>query len=219
MGFWDEDFNNFEKKQKDQNQKDSSFIDPYLWGEQTNIGFEKYKNSFIRIDTSMETNPEFPIINGWASIISMNEGAQTIGYLYFKIYNCYFLKPPELLSVASGFSEEEYRMIYTFSGHFQNELDEYYLKFILVNEISLNEEYQHKGIELKTLIELINLCRILDIDYVLLKDFPLLEKKYFEQSQHNKQSVKLAFFQNKLVFDVFYLKDEQPVIVLDIGHI
>lgn len=219
MGFWDEDFNNFEKKPKNQNQQDSSFINPYLWGEQINISFDKYKNSFIRIDTSMETIPEFPIINGWASIISMNEGAQTIGYLYFKIYNCHFLKPPELLSLASSFSEEEYRMMYTFFRHFQNELDDYYLKFLLVNEISLNDEYHHKGIELKTLIELINLCRILDIDYVLLKNFPLLEKKYFEQSKHNKQAVKLAFFQNKLVFDVFYLKDEPPVIVLDIGHI
>lgn len=220
MEYKDEDQNDFESGSGDENQKEGNTFKPFFWGEQTDVIFEEFRSTYIRIDTSIETNPELQLINGWSNIISINEGAQIIGYLHFKIYNSYFIRPSELLSVANSFSSEEYFIMSSFMKHFQKEMKECYLKLLVVSEISLNDDYLNKGLEMKVLIELISLCRILEVDYILLKPYSTFEEKFGSAIRKNKkQAVKLAVLRNKLVFDVYYFEEDQPVIVLDIRHI
>ncbi len=191
---------------------------PFLLGKQTDFILEEFQNSYIRIDTSIETNPEYQLINGWTNIILMNEGAKTIGYLNFKIYNSFIMDKSDLLKVAKSFSDEEYTIISTFKKHFQSTFDEGYIKFLIVNEIFLNNEYQQKGYELKVMVELISLCRILEIDYIISKPLPII-KENFNYGKSKKQMAKMAFLNNKLVFDVYYLEEQEPIIVLDISRI
>lgn len=191
-----------------------------LLGKPAGVVMEEFYQDYIRIDASLEMHPEYRLINGWSNIVLINEGAKTIGYLYFKIYNSYLMKKSELLSVAKNFSEEEFLMMATFLKNFQEVFDEYYLKILVVSEITIDDAYLNKGYEIKAIIDLISLCRILEIDYIIVKPFPdVMNKfKHEEKKKNRKNMAKLAFLRNKLVFDVYFLDKPQPIIVLDIGH-
>ncbi|MED3661408.1 hypothetical protein NST62_09830 [Ureibacillus sp. FSL K6-8385] len=191
----------------------------HFLGKRPDVIFEEHNHHYIRMDTSIEKNPEYPIIHGWSNINRLNEIQETVGYFHFKIYNSFFAAPAKMLSMAKGFSREDYLLMVSFLKHFEKELNESYIKFLVVNEISLNDPYQNKGIEIKALIELIELCRILDVDYIILKASPSLNENLNDMDRRNKkQASKLAFPQNRMMFDVYALEGREPVIVIDIGR-
>ncbi|PIC56684.1 hypothetical protein CSV80_13495 [Sporosarcina sp. P12(2017)] len=176
--------------------------------------------SNISLDSSMTVEEEFFVVNGQSSIIlNKEEDQESIGYILFVIYNSSLLNKKELLNVADAFSGDELWLMSTFAKLFKEELEEELPKFLMLNTISVNPDFRGKGYGKTAIEELIKLCRILEIDLIILHPAPI-EDVDFTEENNLKRKVdieKLVSFYQKSNFVSYSLIDEEPIMVLEVS--
>lgn len=197
-------------------------IEPFSMEQPPNKGltFEEDDWSYISIDSSMAVDKEFFVINGNSGIIiNTEESEENIGYIHFKIYNSNLLNKNQLWEAADASSGDEEWIMFTFPELFEEELQEWSPKFLMLNTISIKPHYRNKGYGKAAIKELIQLCEILEIDYIVLKPSPIEEVDFSEEhkAKRKKDIEKLVSFYEQLEFDLYFLEDKEPIMVYEVN--
>lgn len=199
-----------------------NMIEPFSMEQPPNKGFifEEDDWSFISIDSSMAVDKEFFVINGSSGIIiNTEESEENIGYIHFKIYNSNLLNKNQLWEAADASSGDEEWIMSTFAELFEEELQEWSPKFLMLNTISIKPYHRNKGYGKAAIKELIQLCEILEIDYIVLKPSPIEEVDFSEEHKvkRKKDIEKLVSFYEQLEFDLYFLEDKEPIMVFEVN--
>lgn len=184
------------------------------------LTFEEDDWSNISLDSSMVVDQEFFVINGGAEIIlNTEETEKRIGYIYFRIYNSNLLNKNQLLDAADAASGDEVWLMSIFTKLFKEEIEGWNPKILMLNTISIKPNYRNKGYGKAAIKELIQLCKILDIDYIILKPSPIEEVDYSEEHKvkRKKDIERLVSFYDQLTFDSYILEDEEPIMVFEMN--
>lgn len=181
---------------------------------------EEEEWGYISLDTSMDFDPEFLVINGSSTVMYITEESQiSIGDILFKIYNSNLLGNFQLLDAADASTGDEEWLMSTFIEVFEEELELLNPKFLMLNMISIKPDYRNKGYGKVAIKELSKLCKLLEIDYIVLKPSPIEDVDFNgkNKAKRKKDIENLISFYDQLDFDVFILEDEEPIMVFEVN--
>lgn len=206
---------------------ESNLIEPFVNEIQTNtkkeIDDEDNSWSSVSIDSSMDFDKEFYVINGSGSVIlttveEEKEEEKKIGYIRFRIFNSILLNKRELWDAADAASGDEEWLMSIFLELFEEEFEEWSPKFLMLNTISIEKIYRSKGYGKAAIKELIQLCTVLDLDYIVLKPSPIEEVDFSDENKtKRKRDIKrLVSFYDQLGFDSYSIRGKEPIMVLDL---
>lgn len=184
----------------------------------SDLSFEEDVWSSISIDSSTNVDKEFNIINGRSNILLRKEQQEiTIGYIRFNIFNSYLLSNYELLDAADALSGDEHWLMSTFLELFEDEFEISFPIFLMLNTITIQPEYRNRGYGKKAIKELIQLCEILMVDYIVLKPSPIEDIDFGEEYKEGRKVEinKLVSFYEQLKFNTYILEDCEPIMVFE----
>ncbi|GLC89798.1 GNAT family N-acetyltransferase [Lysinibacillus piscis] len=176
--------------------------------------------SSISINSSMIADLEFPVLNGSSAIIlHTEEDEKNVGNIHFRVYNSNQLNKSELWDAADAISGDEEWLMSAFLEVFEEEVEGWSPKFLMLNRILVQSAYRSKGYGKLAIKELVKLCEILDIDYIVLKPSPIEEVDFSdEHKKKRKKDIKrLVSFYDQLGFNSYYLDNQEPFMVLGIN--
>ncbi|WP_341300273.1 hypothetical protein MHB44_17985 [Lysinibacillus sp. FSL H8-0500] len=162
------------------------------------------------------------MIDGSSKIIlSTGEAEENIGYIHFKIFNSRLLNKFQLVDIADAASSDEEWLISTFIELFEEELEEWSPKFLTLDKILLEPSYRNNGYGKNAIKELIKLCTILEIDYIILKPSPIEDVNFSDESKskRKKDIERLVAFYDQLEFESYFIEGAEPMMVLDINKL
>ncbi|WPK10294.1 GNAT family N-acetyltransferase [Lysinibacillus louembei] len=177
--------------------------------------------SSISITSSMTVDLEFPILNGSSQIVlNMEDKEIRVGYIHFRIYNSYQLSRFELLDAADALSGDEEWLMSAFLDAFEEEIEEWSPKCLTLDRILVEPVYRNKGYGKLAIKELVKLCEILGVDYIVLKPSPVEEADFSDKAKaQRKEDIKrLVSFYDQLGFDIYSLNEEEPFMVLNVNE-
>lgn len=182
---------------------------------------EEIDISYISLNSSIVVNDEFFVIDGGAEIVLNTDfKEENIGYISFKIYNSTILNKFQLLDASDAFSSDEEWEMSTFLELFDEEIEELSPKFLMLNRISIKPTFRNKGYGKEAIKELIQLCKILEVEYIALKPSPIENVDFNNENKtkRKKDIERLVCFYDQLGFDSFCLQDEEPIMVFQVMH-
>lgn len=195
-------------------------LEPALSKEDQNDKLTDNDWSFVSLETQMNVDDEFFVINGGGEILLISEEEkEDVGYIHFRIYNSNQLNKFQLLDAADAISGDEEWQMSTFLELFQEELDEWSPKFLMLNTIFINPPFRSKGFGTTAIKELIKLCSVLEIDYMVLKPSPIENVDFSDENRIKRRSDidKLVTYYEQIGFTSYSLNNKEPIMVFDVN--
>lgn len=174
----------------------------------------------IELTLDMSMNVDFLFMDGIASIEYIDEQFECykVGNIWFKIFNSHHLNLNELRYAADSISDDVHVLMENFLDEYGDEV-EFGLKFLTLDCIKVERNYRNKGIGRQAIKELIKVCKVLDIQYILLQPTPMENSgfRYTEKNIRKREISKLLTYIEKLGFVKYQQKGKEPFMVFEVG--
>lgn len=169
----------------------------------------------LNIDNQLSVDCEYEYLNGQSIIRIDNEiSNKKIGYIAYKIYNTNLISSAEyLFDVADSISGDEVYIIENFlECSEKNKLSLKNKKILSLDTMKVKKKYRSLGHGRSAMTELIKLCKVLDVDYIVLKPAPIEGK--LESRNREAMIRRLISFYSSLGFQTYQIEDDEPIMYL-----